>query len=329
MTVVCCLVATEEVLNTVISSKATLEARKAKQAMSQGDSLAAMNEYMRLAAKHEEKRGPVQDLRSMPPPDVLVLSQAVAHNPLLPLLSRFPQMTQRLHFVSFVLLDLGASFAAHSSKTCPLQTPRTATERIELGPRLSTWWPNSVAFRHAAVFPKIAASPLANQKYFRGCATIAQHSAAGDSSCILLQIGDKGQEKTFAKYKEDGKRGHHMSDFIPKEEMDRFLAKQGDPAAKARVAAQELANRIGSDNKGHQMMQQMGWTEGAGLGANQAGMANPISAGEVKQDNLGIGAANTHEVSEGDDIYEAYKKRMMLGYKHRPNPLGNPRKQYY
>jgi len=32
---------------------------------------------------------------------------------------------------------------------------------------------------------------------------------------------------------------------------------------------------------------------------------------------------------ESDDIYEQYKKRMMLGYKFRPNPLGNPRKAYY
>lgn len=130
-------------------------------------------------------------------------------------------------------------------------------------------------------------------------------------------------------YKEDGRRGHHMSDYIPKEELDRFLAKQGDPAAKARLAAQELANRIGSDNKGHQMLQKMGWTDGAGLGASQSGIATPINAGEVKQDNLGLGAELTHEVGEDDDIYSAYKKRMMLGYKFRPNPLGNPRKQYY
>lgn len=34
-------------------------------------------------------------------------------------------------------------------------------------------------------------------------------------------------------------------------------------------------------------------------------------------------------VQEDDDEYEAYRKRMQLGYKYRPNPLGNPRKQYY
>ena len=42
-----------------------------------------------------------------------------------------------------------------------------------------------------------------------------------------------------------------------------------------------------------------------------------------------MGANETSEVKEEDDIYEQYKKRMMLGYKHRPNPLGNPRKAYY
>lgn len=47
------------------------------------------------------------------------------------------------------------------------------------------------------------------------------------------------------------------------------------------------------------------------------------------QDNLGLGAAAHGEVSAEDDMFEQYRKRMMLGYKYRPNPLGNPRKQYY
>lgn len=205
--------ASGSLLNTLKGAQSTEEAQRAKAALDKGDSLAAMNAFMRLAAKHEEVRGPVQDPQAMPPPDVL--------------------------------------------KT------------------------------------------------------------------------DTGREKTFAVYKDDGSRGHHMGDYIPQEQLDKFLAKQGDPAAQARIAAQELANRIGSENKGHQMLAKMGWTEGAGLGASQSGMSAPIEAGGVKQDNLGIGAANTHEVGTSDDIYEAYKKRMMLGYKHRPNPLGNPRKQYY
>lgn len=29
-------------------------------------------------------------------------------------------------------------------------------------------------------------------------------------------------------YKDDGERGHHMQDYIPKEELAKFLAKTGD-----------------------------------------------------------------------------------------------------
>ena len=50
-------------------------------------------------------------------------------------------------------------------------------------------------------------------------------------------------------------------------------------------------------------------------------MAAPIMAGDVKKDNLGVGAQAPGEVNPDDDIYEQYKKRMMLGYRHRPNPL--------
>lgn len=44
-------------------------------------------------------------------------------------------------------------------------------------------------------------------------------------------------------------------------------------------------------------------------------------AGNVKLNNLGLGAEHPGEVTPEDDIYEQYKKRMMLGYRYRPNPL--------
>lgn len=50
-------------------------------------------------------------------------------------------------------------------------------------------------------------------------------------------------------------------------------------------------------------------------------MADPIMAGNVKLNNLGVGAQQPGEVTPEDDIYEQYKKRMMLGYRYRPNPL--------
>ncbi|ONM58970.1 SURP and G-patch domain-containing protein 1-like protein [Zea mays] len=89
------------------------------------------------------------------------------------------------------------------------------------------------------------------------------------------------------------KKGHHMGDFIPQEELEKFMARC------------------------------------EGLGSERRGRADPVMAGDVKKDHLGVGAVQPGEVTSEDDIYEQYKKRMMLGYRYRPNPLNNPRKSYY
>ncbi|XP_020226081.1 SURP and G-patch domain-containing protein 1-like protein isoform X1 [Cajanus cajan] len=126
-----------------------------------------------------------------------------------------------------------------------------------------------------------------------------------------------------------GKKGHHMGDFIPPEELEKFLASCNDAAAQkaARDAAERA--RIQADNVGHRLLSKMGWKEGEGLGGSRKGISDPIMAGNVKKNNLGVGAQEPGEVTSEDDIYEQYKKRMMLGYRYRPNPLNNPRKAYY
>ncbi|XP_073025423.1 SURP and G-patch domain-containing protein 1-like protein [Primulina eburnea] len=125
------------------------------------------------------------------------------------------------------------------------------------------------------------------------------------------------------------KKGHHMGDYIPLEELEKFMATCND--ASVMKAAKEYADRtkIQADNVGHKLLSKMGWKEGEGLGSSKSGIAAPIMAGDVKKDNLGVGAHAPGEVTAEDDIYEQYKKRMMLGYRHRPNPLNNPRKSYY
>ncbi|KAF8395874.1 hypothetical protein HHK36_019829 [Tetracentron sinense] len=125
------------------------------------------------------------------------------------------------------------------------------------------------------------------------------------------------------------KKGHHMGDYIPQEELDKFLSSCNDVAAQK--AAREAAERakIQADNVGHKLLSKMGWKEGEGLGSSKSGRADPVMAGNVKLNNLGVGAEQPGEVTPDDDIYEQYKKRMMLGYRYRPNPLNNPRKSYY
>lgn len=55
-----------------------------------------------------------------------------------------------------------------------------------------------------------------------------------------------------------GKKGHHMGDYIPPEELEKFLAKCND--AKAAKAAKATADRakIQADNVGHRLLSKMG-----------------------------------------------------------------------
>ncbi|MEW5301388.1 MAG: hypothetical protein WDW36_004249 [Sanguina aurantia] len=134
------------------------------------------------------------------------------------------------------------------------------------------------------------------------------------------------RRKTIAVFKTDGSRGHHMQDFIPPEELAKFMAKSGDAAAAQSAQAFEAKGAIKADNIGHKLLSKMGWREGEGVGAGGAGITAPVKSAGVQQDGLGLGAQMHGEVTKDDDPFEAYRKRMQLGYKHRPNPLGNPRK---
>lgn len=71
----------------------------------------------------------------------------------------------------------------------------------------------------------------------------------------------------------------------------------------------------------------MGW-KGKGLGSQEHGTVAPIEA-KVKNDTLGIGMQDEAANPNTTDQYELYRQRMMRAYRYRPNPLNNPRHQYY
>mmetsp|Transcript_26372 Transcript_26372/g.52873 ORF Transcript_26372/g.52873 Transcript_26372/m.52873 type:complete len:82 (-) Transcript_26372:1092-1337(-) len=81
----------------------------------------------------------------------------------------------------------------------------------------------------------------------------------------------------------------------------------------------------------------MGWSAGKGLGANENGKLAPVAeeagvvdrSGHLAGDMHGVGSKHTWDLEGDEDMFEQYRKRMMLGYRHRPNPNGNPRKLYY
>lgn len=71
---------------------------------------------------------------------------------------------------------------------------------------------------------------------------------------------------------------HHIGDFLPPEELKRFMEKS------SAVKEGRLPNfsdykefKIKEDNIGFKMLQKLGWTEGQGLGQNNAGIVDPVN----------------------------------------------------
>ncbi|XP_048415839.1 SURP and G-patch domain-containing protein 1 [Stegostoma tigrinum] len=129
---------------------------------------------------------------------------------------------------------------------------------------------------------------------------------------------------------EMGRGKHFIGDFLPPDELDKFME-----TFKALKEGREPDYsdykdfKITVENIGYQMLMKMGWKEGEGLGSEGQGIKAPVPRGTTAVDGAGFGIDRPAELNKDDDEYEAFRKRMMLAYRFRPNPLNNPRRPYY
>ncbi|CAJ1072058.1 SURP and G-patch domain-containing protein 1 [Xyrichtys novacula] len=129
---------------------------------------------------------------------------------------------------------------------------------------------------------------------------------------------------------EMGKGKHFIGDFLPPEELEKFMEtfkalKEGrDPDY-----SEYKEFKLTVENLGYQMLMKMGWKEGEGLGSDGQGIKAPVNKGTTAVEGAGFGIERPAVLTKGDDEYDAYRKRMMLAYRFRPNPLNNPRRPYY
>ena len=145
----------------------------------------------------------------------------------------------------------------------------------------------------------------------------------------MLATARKNLELTMASV---GK--HHMADFLPEAELKKFLAKAEAKTTGGVLALDNSSDselKIDESNVGYQLLKKSGWSAGEGLGLEAKGIVEPITAtaGGAPVESAGIGVHATHEVEVDDDAFDQYRKRMMLAYRFRPNPLNNPRRDYY
>ncbi|XP_049603311.1 SURP and G-patch domain-containing protein 1 [Syngnathus scovelli] len=127
-----------------------------------------------------------------------------------------------------------------------------------------------------------------------------------------------------------GKGKHFIGDFLPPEELEKFMEtfkalKEGrDPDY-----SEYKEFKLTVENLGFRMLMKMGWKEGEGLGSEGQGIKAPVNKGTTASNGAGFGVERPAELSKSDDEYDAFRKRMMLAYRFRPNPLNNPRRPYY
>ncbi|TPP61876.1 SURP and G-patch domain-containing protein 1 [Fasciola gigantica] len=142
-----------------------------------------------------------------------------------------------------------------------------------------------------------------------------------------LRMAEMEATKEWAeKLTEMGHGKHHIGDFLPPDELERFMEtfhalKEGrDPDL-----SEYKQFKLTCENVGFRMLEKMGWKEGEGLGNDGKGILNPVGKGNVHIDGIGLGINRQSNLTKEDDEYDAYRKRMMLAYRFRPNPLNNPR----
>lgn len=132
-------------------------------------------------------------------------------------------------------------------------------------------------------------------------------------------------------------KSSHVGNLLPADEMAKYTTLLPGRGAAAEKKEEKDKTVLDSSNAGYKLLSKMGWKAGKGLGAKEDGKVAPVGAEKGASDKSGAAAGSTHGVGSQhtwdldgtEDVYEQYRKRMMLGYRHRPNPNNNPRKLYY
>ncbi|KAJ8460440.1 hypothetical protein OPV22_033366 [Ensete ventricosum] len=162
----------------------------------------------------------------------------------------------------------------------------TSTSRASSGPQRSTiQWNSNYQTPASALYGSYEASGSSGRSSSYG---EASGPPAADPIAMMefyMKKAAQGERMKQPKQSKDEmpppaslqapiKKGHHMGDFIPPEELQKFLSSCNDAAAqKAGREAAEKA-KIQADNIGHKLLSKMGWREGEGLGSDKP---NPLN----------------------------------------------------
>lgn len=124
--------------------------------------------------------------------------------------------------------------------------------------------------------------------------------------------GEEGWERYVPGYEDDRERAYEPD---WERARSRKAARYTAPSAAA-SAAQEA--QIAEDNMGHKLLRGLGWQEGSGLGAEGAGIVEPIRA-KTSENRAGLGTGQNEvpTLQDGSIDYSSYRKQLSSQYHSR------------
>ncbi|KAJ1496131.1 hypothetical protein T484DRAFT_1760595, partial [Baffinella frigidus] len=194
----------------------------------------------------------------------------------------------------------------------------------------------------AEVGSSSAAPPPQRRKFTEGAADESGEArrdlgllSADDLVQLTAHVEDKQEEETQTNYVP---RSSHVANLLPAEDMAKYTTLlPGAKKAKDEKEKEEDKVTIDSSNIGHKMLSKMGWKgkglgaegqmlskmgwKGKGLCAEGQGKVAPVAeqkgvtdrSGVLAGDMHGLGADHTWDLNGEEDMFEQYRKRMMLG----------------